>query len=64
MERVRTERVSSHLLMVFLGLFAFRAFNALSVQTFFDPDETWQALEVAHEWVFQYPFFKFNFLPY
>lgn len=36
------------MLRLFLLLFVFRLFNAWIVQTFFDPDETWQSLEVAH----------------
>ncbi|XP_042472701.1 mannosyltransferase APTG1 [Zingiber officinale] len=33
---------------------AFRAANALLVQTYFNPDEHWQSLEVAHRIVFGY----------
>lgn len=33
---------------------AFRVFNALSVTTFFQPDEFFQSLEVAHNFVFGY----------
>jgi phosphatidylinositol glycan class B len=38
----------------FLAIYVFRAFNSLVVKTFFDPDEYWQSLEVAHEHVFGY----------
>ena len=31
-----------------LLLIVFRIFNAWCVQTFFDPDESWQSLEIAH----------------
>lgn len=41
---------------LFLGLLAFRATNALVIQTSFVPDEYWQTLEVAHHMVFGYPF--------
>ncbi|KAI8926169.1 Alg9-like mannosyltransferase family-domain-containing protein [Entophlyctis helioformis] len=33
---------------------AFRIYNAILVRTYFDPDEFWQSLEVAHEAVFGY----------
>ncbi|KAI8846600.1 Alg9-like mannosyltransferase family-domain-containing protein [Chytridium lagenaria] len=38
----------------FLAILAFRTYNALAVRTFFNPDEYWQSLEVAHEFVFGY----------
>ena len=41
---------------MFWGLVAFRATNALIIQTSFVPDEYWQTLEVAHRMVFGYPF--------
>jgi hypothetical protein len=36
----------------FIVLYLFRIFNALMVTTWFDPDETWQSVEVAHNMVF------------
>ena len=39
---------------LFLKLVLFRIANALLVQTFFQPDEFFQSLEVAHERVFRY----------
>ncbi|GMN24684.1 hypothetical protein TIFTF001_049164 [Ficus carica] len=39
---------------VFLFCLAFRLTNALLVQTYFNPDEHWQALEVAHRIAFGY----------
>ncbi|KAG7972425.1 hypothetical protein I3843_07G183100 [Carya illinoinensis] len=39
---------------VFALCLAFRVVNALLVQTYFNPDEHWQALEVAHRIVFGY----------
>ncbi len=33
-------------------LVTFRIFNAISLSTFFNPDEYWQSLEVAHRSVF------------
>jgi hypothetical protein len=38
---------------LFLSLFVFRILNGLFVNTWFDPDETWQSLEVAHQTVFK-----------
>ena len=35
-----------------LGLAVFRALAALSVRTYFNPDEYWQGPEVAHKLVF------------
>ena len=35
-------------------IFAFRVINALSIKTYFNPDEYWQCLEVAHYDVFGY----------
>jgi len=37
---------------VFAALLAFRLVNGLVVRTYFDPDEYWQSLEVAHALVF------------
>lgn len=34
---------------------AFRVVNSLLVQTYFNPDEHWQTLEVAHNITFGYP---------
>ncbi|XP_031394344.1 GPI mannosyltransferase 3 isoform X2 [Punica granatum] len=39
---------------VFLLCLAMRAVNSLLVQTYFNPDEHWQALEVAHKIAFGY----------
>lgn len=39
---------------VFIGCLLFRFVNALLVHTYFNPDEHWQALEVAHRVVFGY----------
>ncbi|EXB94916.1 GPI mannosyltransferase 3 [Morus notabilis] len=39
---------------VFAFCLAFRVVNALLVQTYFNPDEHWQALEVAHRIAFGY----------
>lgn len=39
---------------LFLLVVLFRCLNSLLVQTFFDPDEYWQSLEVAHHVVFGY----------
>lgn len=33
---------------------AFRLVNAFASRAFFQPDEYWQSLEVAHAWVFGY----------
>ena len=37
---------------LFLALLIFRSLNSLSIVTFFDPDEYWQSLEVAHQYVY------------
>ncbi|XP_020593825.1 GPI mannosyltransferase 3 [Phalaenopsis equestris] len=39
---------------IFAFCLAFRALNSFLVQTYFNPDEHWQALEVAHRMVFGY----------
>lgn len=39
---------------VFLACLVTRVVNALLVQTYFNPDEHWQALEVAHKITFGY----------
>ncbi|KAJ1553472.1 hypothetical protein HK096_007703, partial [Nowakowskiella sp. JEL0078] len=41
-------------LKLYLTCLAFRIFNAFAVQTYFDPDEYWQAPEIAHRIVFGY----------
>ncbi|KAJ3005369.1 UNVERIFIED_CONTAM: hypothetical protein HDU68_004644, partial [Siphonaria sp. JEL0065] len=35
-------------------ILGFRIYNSLLIKTFFSPDEYWQSLEVAHEYVFGY----------
>ncbi|CAH8370595.1 unnamed protein product [Eruca vesicaria subsp. sativa] len=39
---------------IFMFCLAFRVVNALLIQTYFNPDEHWQSLEVAHRTVFGY----------
>lgn len=39
---------------IFLFCLAFRSINSLLIQTYFNPDEHWQALEVAHRIAFGY----------
>ena len=39
---------------LFLFFLLFRIINALFVNSFFDPDEYWQSMEVAHNFVFGY----------
>jgi GPI mannosyltransferase 3 len=39
---------------IFLGLFCIRIFNALTINTFFQPDEYYQSLEPAWKLVFGY----------
>lgn len=41
-------------MLLFLAVFCFRLLNAASIQTFFQPDEFYQALEPAHRLVFGY----------
>jgi hypothetical protein len=38
-----------------LLLISYRIANSLLIHTFFNPDEYWQSLEVAHQVVFGYP---------
>ena len=49
MERVKGVSVSQD---IFLFLLAFRILNALSIKTFFQPDEFFQSLEPAWEMAF------------
>ncbi|XJO72856.1 hypothetical protein BDV3_003923 [Batrachochytrium dendrobatidis] len=42
------------MLQILGWLLIFRVNNALLVKTYFDPDEFWQSLEVAHSYVFGY----------
>ncbi|ORX79210.1 hypothetical protein BCR32DRAFT_205983 [Anaeromyces robustus] len=39
---------------IFLMLILFRFYNSLALKTFFVPDEYWQSIEVAHNFVFNY----------
>ncbi|KAK6456923.1 glycosyl phosphatidylinositol synthesis [Scheffersomyces xylosifermentans] len=39
---------------LFVGIFAIRLINALTIRTFFQPDEYFQALEPAHHYAFGY----------
>jgi phosphatidylinositol glycan class B len=39
---------------IFLMLVLFRFINSISIKTFFVPDEYWQSVEVAHNYVFDY----------
>lgn len=39
---------------IFIICLVFRVVNSLFVQTYFNPDEHWQALEVAHRITFGY----------
>lgn len=55
MKTMGETRSVSLLLVVGLLLF-FRVLNGFVVQTYFDPDEYWQSLEVAHHSVFGYGF--------
>ncbi|KAI9325134.1 Alg9-like mannosyltransferase family-domain-containing protein [Obelidium mucronatum] len=40
--------------LTFIIILGFRIYNSLLIKTFFSPDEYWQSLEVAHEYVFGY----------
>ncbi|XP_021899812.1 GPI mannosyltransferase 3 isoform X2 [Carica papaya] len=44
----------SSLKRIFVACLAIRIVNALLIQTYFNPDEHWQSLEVAHHIVFGY----------
>eukprot|EP00833_Pecoramyces_ruminatium_P004060 jgi/Orpsp1_1/1178092/evm.model.c7180000063995.1 len=39
---------------IFLMLILFRFYNSISLKTFFVPDEYWQSIEVAHNFIFDY----------
>ncbi|KAJ3273333.1 hypothetical protein HDV01_004550 [Terramyces sp. JEL0728] len=41
-----------NILKIYFMLFIFRFYNVILLKTWFDPDETWQSLEVAHNIVF------------
>src|SRR5688572_9324022 len=43
-------------IILFLFLLIFRIINALTIKTYFNPDEYWQSVEIAHYIVFEYPF--------
>ncbi|KAK8969474.1 Dol-P-Man:Man(7)GlcNAc(2)-PP-Dol alpha-1,6-mannosyltransferase [Platanthera guangdongensis] len=45
---------------IFAFCLIFRALNSFLVQTYFNPDEHWQALEVAHHMVFGYGHFTWE----
>ncbi|KAJ4912058.1 Alg9-like mannosyltransferase family [Raphanus sativus] len=47
-------RVTRSTRRIFMFCLAFRVVNALLIQTYFNPDEHWQSLEVAHRTVFGY----------
>ncbi|CAG7891656.1 unnamed protein product [Brassica rapa] len=50
----KSGRVTRSTRRIFLLCLAFRVVNALLIQTYFNPDEHWQSLEVAHRTVFGY----------
>lgn len=49
---ITASNVKYTLLRMFLVLYIFRVYNGMLVVTWFDPDETWQSLEIAHNVVF------------
>lgn len=54
-KKVRPNRVAVGAPMrLYLCCFVFRSVNALTVRTYFNADEYWQSLEVAHVAVFGY----------
>ncbi|CAI9102775.1 OLC1v1001100C1 [Oldenlandia corymbosa var. corymbosa] len=53
-DKVHISNSRSSLRKVFWFCLVFRLMNALLVQTYFNPDEHWQALEVAHRITFGY----------
>jgi phosphatidylinositol glycan class B len=50
-------------LYLFVFLFLFRATNTLLVQTFSQPDEYWQSLEIAHRIAFGYGYETWEWRP-
>jgi phosphatidylinositol glycan class B len=51
-EPTESTKQESNLAILFMLLVVFRIYNGLLVITWFDPDETWQSVEVAHEMIF------------
>lgn len=41
---------------------SWRIFNAIIVNTYFDPDEYWQSIEIAHHTVFGYGWVTWEWL--
>ncbi|EPQ29303.1 uncharacterized protein PFL1_03058 [Pseudozyma flocculosa PF-1] len=54
---------SSRAARLFAFLLLFRLANAFLTQTYFQPDEHWQALEVAHRLVFGYGYVTWEWVP-
>jgi len=48
---------------LWLWLLCFRILNAAMLRTYFNPDEQWQSLEVAHFWVFGFGHFTWEWEP-
>jgi phosphatidylinositol glycan class B len=48
---------------LFASVYLFRLFNAFLCRTFFQPDEFWQSLEVAHRWVYGYGHLTWEWQP-
>lgn len=48
------DRSKLKLRYIFIAVFFFRLFNAISIKTFFQPDEYYQVLEPAHKFAFGY----------
>lgn len=51
---VKVRPKSSYGLAIWIILVLLRLFNAALVKTYFDPDEYWQSIEIAHLNVFHY----------
>ncbi|CAJ0641986.1 13558_t:CDS:2 [Entrophospora sp. SA101] len=52
----KDEDKKKNIILLFLFLLIFRIINALTIKTYFNPDEYWQSVEIAHYIVFEYPF--------
>lgn len=53
-EKKKSQSQNKDLPVLFVGLLCFRVLNSLAISTFFNPDEFWQSLEVAHNLSFGY----------
>lgn len=46
--------INNNLIKVIIISLVLRLLNSISIQTFFQPDEYWQSLEISHNLIFDY----------